>query len=788
MKSSFSSFYYALAVFAVACATLILQIVQTRIYAFVFWNHLVYFIISIALLGFGVSGTWLAFGKQTRLARLLTLELSAAAFVATALFSALLVPQMRFSMGVLLNSEWHLLRLMATYGTAVLPYFFAGWILGVIYRDLAEDIHSLYFFDLIGAGAGCLLVLGLIRPLGAVGLVQLTCLLVAVPILGGAYLRSRRKIVLAALLGIVATCAGLFVMRNRIEMGYMPDESKGFSKALAATERQPVVEFTEWNSVARTDVVGAKKDRQKRVFIDGDAWTDMAINTKASGPPPPSDPATGPHVPYRVPYLLERPRDDVLVVGSGGGRNVWTALRAGASHVDAVEINPSTTRIVVDEYRETTHGLFLRPEVTLWTEEGRSFLRSRSRTYDLITLNSIDTFAALDAGAYMLAENYLYTLDAMVDYVKHLKPQGMLNITRWDYAGETPRLFATMLEALYVLGYEEPSRHIAAASREGWTAVIVSPAPFTTDEIAALRRHCAEWEGTFYFPLPKKERKTQFQIDLNEYSEARAAGRQDEFFENYYYNIAPVTDDSPFFFHYEKPGNLFRILIEQSPMDFVRGHWPSFTLYILTALLAVALAVFVFLPLLRKQRGPLPHFGLWIVYFCCLGFAFIFVEISLMQRFALLLGHPARSLALVLASLLIFAGLGSYCKERFRIRLQTALLLLVFAILAAAFVYPHIEIAMLGLPLWLRGALSVLLVLPLALFMGMPFPAGIKSVQKLGSDSVPWMLGVNGGATVLGSVLAIICAITFNFTTVLVLAAAGYALALVLYRALGQTN
>jgi len=218
----------------------------------------------------------------------------------------------------------------------------------------------------------------------------------------------------------------------------------------------------------------------------------------------------------------------------------------------------------------------------------------------------------------------------------------------------------------------------------------------------------------------------------------------------------------------------------------MRGHWPSFTLYILTVLLTLALVFFVFLPLLRRDRGPLPQFGLWILYFCCLGFAFIFVEISLMQRFALLLGHPARSLALVLASLLVFAGLGSYCKERLGLNLAVALALLVVALLAAAFVYPHIEIKMLGLPLWLRGMFTIMLVFPAAFFMGMPFPAGIKSVQRLGSDAVPWMLAINGGATVLGSVVAIACAIAFNFTTVLVLAAIGYALALVLHRALRQ--
>lgn len=785
MNSKWNRVYYCLAVFAVACATLILQIVQTRIYAFVFWNHLVYFIVSIALLGFGISGTWLAFGKNTWLARRLTIEIAAMGFVATALISTLLVPHMRFSIENVLNSQWHLLRLMVTYSTAVFPYFFSGWILGVIYREQADDIHSLYFVDLVGAGTGCLLVLGLITPIGAVGLVQVTCLLVAAPILAGHWFKARKVSSLAILLAIAVVCGGLFIWRHQIDRRVIPDNSKAFSVKLAKIEQEPIIELTEWNTIARTDVVGSKADGEKRIFIDGDAWTDMATTSTPAGTPPrPFNPATEPYLPQRAPFALKRPVDEILVLGSGGGRNVWSSLRAGAAHVDAVEINPTTARILLNEYRETTHGLFLRPEVTLWNEEGRSFLRRQTKPYDVIMMNAIDTFAALDAGAYMLAENYLYTLDAVVDYVKHLKPNGVLNITRWDYAGETPRLFATMLEALYVLGYPEPDRHIFAASRDGWTAVVVSPAPFTADEIAAVQQQAARWDGAFYFPLAPEARQKPYQVDLNSYAEARAAGRQQDFYSTYYYNIRPVTDDSPFFFHYEKLRNLLKVLVERNQMDFVRGHWPSFTLYILTGLLTVALLVFVFLPLLRQTRGSLPQFGQWLAYFCCLGFAFIFVEISMMQRFALLLGHPARSLALVLAALLVFAGAGSYCKEKLRIRIDVALGLLLLCLLAAALVYPKIALLSLGLPLWARGALTVLLVLPPAFFMGMPFPAGIKRVSHQASDAVPWMLGVNGGATVLGSILAVICAMAFNFTTVLILATCGYAVALVLSRTL----
>ncbi len=780
-KECWRSLYPALIAFSIAAATLLLQIVQTRIYAVVFWNHLVYFIISVALLGFGISGTWLSFGRSTWIARRLTLRNAALCFVVTTIVSSLLVPQWGTSFGVVFTSRWHLLRLMTTYGTAVFPYFFSGWILGILYRDYAEHIHFLYFADLVGAGFGCMLFLALIRPVGAVGLILLACAFVAMPLLCGEF--SRRTIIIPAifLAAVMVTLAALFACRNAIDARIVPDRTKGFHAVYADMDPhdEKVVEFREWNSIARTDVVGTKLTPWKRIFIDGDAFTGMEVTS--SDVPPPYDLEKEALVPHMTPYVLARTFNSVLVIGSGGGRDVWSALRAGAQSVDAVEINPTTVHLVKTEYRNNLHGLFSRSDVTLWNEEGRSFVRSHEARYNVIMINAIDTFAALDAGAYMLAENYLYTIDGIKDYLSRLTPDGILCITRWDYAGETPRLFTTMLEALYDLGYSQPNRHIVAQTRNFWTAIMVSPAPFSETEIERLKTHTIKHKGAFYFPLSAQDCSTPFQHDLNEYALARESGKQEAFFQSYTYNIRPVSDDSPFFFHYEKLKNIVRVTREHALVDYVRGHWPAFTLSVLMILMSTALVLFIFLPLTRRGRGDLSHFGLWLVYFCCLGTAFIFVEISLMQRFALLLGHPARSLALVLACLLVFAGIGSYVKERLNLHLGVALIFLIVAITVAALAYPWIIERLLGFPLWIRGVFTVLLVAPLALFMGMPFPYGIRRVSEEARDAVPWMWGVNGGATVVGSILAISLAIRFNFTTVLLLAALGYAAAMAAY-------
>ncbi|MFA6244351.1 MAG: hypothetical protein WC655_25635, partial [Candidatus Hydrogenedentales bacterium] len=259
--------------------------------------------------------------------------------------------------------------------------------------------------------------------------------------------------------------------------------------------------------------------------------------------------------------------------------------------------------------------------------------------------------------------------------------------------------------------------------------------------------------------------------------EARADGAQDSYFASLEYDISPVYDDSPFFFHFDKPRNLLNVIGDQNVGVFIRGHWPSFTLFSLLVFTLVAVAVFMMAPLAYRGGKKVRHFKTWLVYFSCLGISFIFIEISLMQRFALLLGHPSRSLALVLAALLISAGIGSQVRHMLKLNLGACFFVLVGFILAAAFVYPYVVGALLGQSLLVRGLATVLLVVPLGFMLGMPFPSGLRRVSEASVEAVPWMWAVNGGTTVLGSILAIVLAIWFSFTVVLAIAAAGYLLA-----------
>jgi len=781
-----SLIFPATAAFSVALSTVFLQLVQTRIYSVVYWNHLVYFIISIALLGFGISGTWLSFGQESRLARVLTLRNAAVGFVLTAVFSSVLVPQLGITLGAVLHAPTQLVQLLATYTAAVFPYFFAGWILGTLYRDYAKHIHFLYFADLVGAAVGCLAFLTFIRPFGAVNCVLLACLFVGVPVLAA---DAKAKSGFGVLALVLAFLLALFVLEPILSSNIIPEPTKAYHTLYSdlAEDDGKVVEVSEWNAISRIDVVSTKKKpRTKKVYIDGDAWTDIWTGRTVSAPP--FDPDKEVMLMQRTPYLLHTSVDKVLVIGTGGGIDVWLALRGGANHVDAVEINPTTARLMVTKYKEVSNNLLGQPGVNLHVEDGRSFVRRGTEKYDVIMMHAVDTLTALSSGAYVLSENYLYTVEAIMDYVSHLKPGGILCITRWEYGAEGPRLFNIGLEALYQLDVPNPEKCIVSFSAP-FNTLMVRNTPFAKREIETVRQHFEKNKmlpngtprGEFLFPLEEAERVSPSQRLLHRLASMRSQGLQQSLYDAYPLNISPVWDDSPFFFHFDKARNLFKVFRDTRARDLIRGHWLSFTLYVLLLFTMVAVALFMGLPLLKRGRSRMPQFGFWLAYFSCLGVSFIFVEIALMQRFALLLGHPSRSIALVLGALLLSAGLGSHSRKALNISLKLGLGIVVALVLCAAFVYPKIAMAALGLPLWGRALVTVTLVMPLGFFMGMPFPTGIRMVSEHDRNAVPWMWGVNGGMTVLGSILAIILAIWLDFTLVLLSAALGYMLALLVF-------
>ncbi|MBM3290540.1 MAG: hypothetical protein FJY92_10345, partial [Candidatus Hydrogenedentes bacterium] len=323
-----------MAAFSVAAATLLLQLLQTRIFSVVYWNHVVYFIVSIALLGFGISGTWMSFGTGSRLARVLTVPLAAVLFFASVLVSSLVMTQLGVNTAMVATDRTNQYLLYLTYACAVLPYFFSGWILGLVYRDYAEHMGFLYCADLIGAAVGCVLFLALIQPLGAVNLLLVAAGLVTLPVL---LLNPRSRVSWYGGAMCIACTIGIHAFEREIDRSIQPEQTKAIVSLYRSVGNfravPPLIEFSEWNSISRIDVTGnVGHPFVKRIFIDGDAWTGIAVERKKNTIVP-WDQEKECLITWASPYLLIPKPESVLVIGSGGGVDVRNALRADAAHV-----------------------------------------------------------------------------------------------------------------------------------------------------------------------------------------------------------------------------------------------------------------------------------------------------------------------------------------------------------------------------------------------------------------------------------------------------------------------
>ncbi|HEX6829324.1 MAG TPA: SAM-dependent methyltransferase, partial [Burkholderiales bacterium] len=493
-----------------------------------------------------------------------------------------------------------------------------------------------------------------------------------------------------------------------------------------------------------------------------------------------------------LPYaLLDRPR--VLVLGAGGGADVLQALGLGAASVDAVELNPQVVELVRDRFGGFSGGIYQRARLHL--AEARAFAERDAGHYNLVQLALLDSFAASAAGVHSLAEGYLYTVEGMGAYLRRLTPGGMLAITRWvTLPPRDPlKLFATAAEALRAAGVRDPGAQLAMIRSWKTATLLAKNAPFSSAEITAVKRFC-ESRGfdLAWYPGMREDEADRYNLLERPWFHEGAVGllspRREAFVEDYKFDIRPATDDRPFFFNFFRWRTLPELLAlrGQGGLPLLDWGYPVLIATLGQALLASAL--FILLPLWvaqRRGRGDLSRPGeRWrvAVYFSAIGFAFMFVEIALIQKFILFLGHPIHAAAAVIAAFLLFAGLGSLCSAgvagflaaRFPgLRpVSAAVACIVGMILLCVVALPHLFGLLAPLPQAARLAAAVAMVAPLAFWMGMPLPLAIARLG--GPERVAWAWGLNGFASVVGAVLATLLAIHLGFNRVLGLAALLY--------------
>jgi hypothetical protein len=454
-------------------------------------------------------------------------------------------------------------------------------------------------------------------------------------------------------------------------------------------------------------------------------------------------------------------KKDVLIIGSGGGSEVLMALLFGGESVTAVEMNPLMMDIVDRRFADFSGQPYSRPGVVAVVDEARSFIRNSHKRYDTIQATLVDTWAASQAGAYALTESYLYTKEAFKDYLQHLTKDGILAMTRFyvDSPPEMLKMTSLALDAMEELQFAHPEEHMIVARREYLGTLLVKRTPFTAQELEVIE----EASDIYYFPLvytPTRQPEPIFADFINSTDR-----------ENFHREVglecalSSFTDDQPFFFFCGQ----------------------SDTLAFLFTLVTFMVVVLVLTPLIalrgKSFRELVIDYSGALLYFACLGVGFLLVEIVLIQRFILFLGHPVYAISVILFSLLFFGGLGSYLSGWFGpqkrgIHHKGVLLALVLLLGLYNFGYSMFLQTFTGLDIVYRIALTVLLLCPLGLLMGMPFPLGIRAIHRMEPRVVPWAWGVNGTLSVLGSVLAAVLSISFGFTVALLVGQLAYSVAL----------
>jgi spermidine synthase len=498
------------------------------------------------------------------------------------------------------------------------------------------------------------------------------------------------------------------------------------------------------------------------IFIDAAAATPLT---------PPQDSTRAARDVSTVAYVMRR-EPAVAVIGSGGGVDVQNALALGARSVTAIEINPIIVELVTGRYRDYLGDVFADPRVRLVRDEGRSCIARSREQYDVVQITLIDTWAASVSGAYSLSENYLYTTEAFAEYLAHLSEHGLLSITRWSY--EMPRLVSLARAALEETGAAEPSRHVLVFQHKARSLLLVKRSPFTADEARWARARAVAIGATLRHDPVETNRKELYAVLLTHPDPAAV-------FRDAPIALAPVRDDSPFFFQMAR----WRKIDLAALRAFGKGGvleplaLPVAQITLLCALLlSIVMSLALLAVPLAGRAVPREQRWTWLAYFFALGVAFITVEVVLMQRMALFLGHPTYSVTAVLFAILLFSGLGAAWSDR---RTGTPAQVtraarwgLPLAIALLVFVVPPALGAMIGLPHALRLVIAVAIIAPVAFLMGIPFPAGIRAIAATGGRHVPWAWAANGCASVVGSVCAVLGAMLTSFSVMLLLAGAVY--------------
>src|SRR5918998_2732463 len=752
-------------IFLIALSGLVLEVSITRIFSAAIWYHFAFVAVSVALVGLGASGLVVQY-RVNKLKGKWAENLT----IYSAWGITVFIPVTLFVMHALASQVIYLPLFMILFSV---PFFLVGIIISAAFNAFASVAGRLYAADLIGASDGALLVVLFLVLTGGEGATLIVGLIAAI----GAVIFSRiakniKKTIVSFM--FVAFALSLIFLNHATQIFAIPTDPTAQKDLPIYLREHPGSKIvkTEWNSFSRIDVVEGGTGGEElvaKVFIDGGAGTNI-ISWDGN---PESRQELSTWMQYLPFKMMQDPK--VLVIGSGGGRDVVASLVSGSKDVTSVEINPIIYE-TVKSYGDEAGNVYSHEHVRSFVDEGRSFITRSSEKYDIIYVPFVDTWASVSSGGLSVSENFLYTLEGFQQYYDHLTERGKIVTVRWLI--DAPRFISTYAKLLEQNGIPQDQlhRHLVMVTSDSYTQdpsvtmVIFSKSPFTDEEIGFLSQSFSQYD---YKPIliPGQIMREPYPALLN------GQINLDQFSDMFETKVYPVTDDNPYFLSFEKP-------------------LPSAVEILLYASIGIV-AIFLLVPfawIRRRNAGggeeeeqsttKKSEIGIATVipYFAALGLGFILIELALLQKLILLMGNPTMTFALLLFTLLISSGAGSLLSSRIAKNNMKNLVFVIGGIAGLGILYvlflPSIIYSTLAEPFEVKAAVSIAILAPIGFLMGMPLPTGMRLLKVHTPDYIPWMWAVNGAFSVLGAVLAIALGIMYGSSIAMILGILIYLIAL----------
>ena len=791
-------FRFLAAIFLISSATLCLEISLTRYFSISQQYHFAFWVVSIAFLGYGASGSFLAlFRNVGALNQSRFLSTTSLLFSLSILLSFLLCNSLPFDFVKLSWDKGQIYLVLLYYVFLCLPFFFAGLTISFAITTKAPFVNKIYLSDLLGAGVGTLLPAFIFLPKGDRGvMVSISFLALAASFL---FSRERSLFFKSLLLFFIIVEVGLFIS-SPSWLSFKISAFKAFPLAMKYPNAKH--HFTRWNAISRIDVIDSPAVRyapglsllydkalppQLGFSVDGGELTSI---TRFSGPHS-SELEFLSFLPSSLAYSFVR-NPHTLIIEPKGGLDVMASIIFNASSVKVIENNPLIIKILKHELSSYSGRLYERENVHPLSAFPRAALQKEKEGYNLIVFSLSDVFGSSSSGLYGFGENYLGTVDSYLQIIKRLSSPGIISTSLYllPPPRQEIRVLGTWIEALEKSG-RNPASHLIAIRSWGTISYFIKKSPIQDQDIQKIKDFTEKYLlDLVYYPGIKREeanRHNKFETPLY-YELAQKLldpGKREDLYRDYLFDIRPVTDDRPFFYNFFKLGKLrltYQALSKRW-LPFLQGQFLVFLLFIQAILIAFVL---IFLPLLvsrkAKIKGRISLLTVFL-YFSLIGMGFMYVEIILIQKFILFLGHPLYSTSIIIFSLLFSAGLGSYFSKKILgshlIRnLRISLVCSAGFIVLFLLLFPIIYKNFIGLGLVLKMPIAFLVILPFGFLMGFPFPSGIRLLEEREKGIIPWAWATNAFSSVVNSISALMLSFWLGYNLVLLLAAGAYLLTL----------